>query len=197
MNINEIETLVEEEVRTEIFYPFIDKSTDGVRIVEVGTFVGGNLCRVANHIKGIGKQIDLIGVDNFHFVNISNQAINSVGLKFGEYDVRQESFYQTLVNNINLNELQNFIRLIDGDSIDVAKTFEDESIDLLFLDGSHSYPYVGNELQAWLPKVKKGGIISGHDWPCDGIQLAVKEQLPNHQIHITSTNGAYWTIHYV
>jgi cephalosporin hydroxylase len=188
-----ISTLVEDEVRLEIFQPFIDKAVGGEVIVEVGTFVGGNLCRVGEMIRHSGQNIKLYGIDNFHFVNISTQAINEVQLQFGEYDTRQDSFYDQLMKNITSVDLQSYIEIIDSDSIEAAAKFENESIDLLFLDGSHSYPYTGKELKAWLPKVKIGGIVSGHDWPDSNIKKAVEENISS-KVHAVSSNGAYWTI---
>jgi hypothetical protein len=191
MSVTQIETLVEEEVRQEIFKPFIDSVVDASVIVEIGTFVGGNLCRVAQMIKDSKKPIIIIGIDNFHFANISTQALDSVNLKFEGYDIKHASFYNTLMNNINDNDLNDYIDIIDSDSIKASVLFANNSIDLLFLDGSHSYPYVGNELKAWLPKVKNGGIISGHDWPAGGIQQAVKENIFK-PVQVVSSNGAYW-----
>ena len=41
--------------------------------------------------------------------------------------------------------------------------FEDGSIDLLHIDGSHEYEEVKSDFEKWLPKVKKGGRILIHD----------------------------------
>ena len=41
--------------------------------------------------------------------------------------------------------------------------FEDQSIDLLHIDGSHEYEAVKSDFENWLPKVKKGGRILIHD----------------------------------
>ena len=49
-------------------------------------------------------------------------------------------------------------------SVDAAKDFKDESIDFVFIDGDHSFLGVTQDLAAWLPKVKVGGIVSGHDF---------------------------------
>jgi len=51
-------------------------------------------------------------------------------------------------------------------SFDVAlPTFDDESIDLIYFDGyAHTGQEGGKTLEDWLPKVKKGGVISGHDY---------------------------------
>lgn len=49
-------------------------------------------------------------------------------------------------------------------SVDLAKNIPDASLDFVFIDGEHSYKSVHEDLWAWTPKVRKGGIISGHDY---------------------------------
>jgi hypothetical protein len=45
-----------------------------------------------------------------------------------------------------------------------AKEFEDESIDFVFIDANHTYEFVSKDIAAFLPKMKKGGIMAGHDF---------------------------------
>ena len=49
-------------------------------------------------------------------------------------------------------------------SEDAAPLIQDGSLDLVFIDGNHSYKYVTMDIQMWLPKVRKGGILCGHDY---------------------------------
>ena len=56
------------------------------------------------------------------------------------------------------------VRIIRGNSVDVAKTIEDNSLDFVFIDADHSYEAVKADLLAWVPKVRSGGIVSGHDY---------------------------------
>jgi len=49
-------------------------------------------------------------------------------------------------------------------SIDAAKDFKDESLDFVFIDGNHSFEYVVDDIAAWSKKVRKGGIVAGHDY---------------------------------
>lgn len=49
-------------------------------------------------------------------------------------------------------------------SVDAAKEFKDGSLDAVYLDGNHRYEFVVADLYAWIPKLRKGGIISGHDY---------------------------------
>lgn len=48
-------------------------------------------------------------------------------------------------------------------SEEAAQRFADNSLDFVYIDGNHSYPYVLRDLEAWFPKVKSGGIICGDD----------------------------------
>ena len=50
------------------------------------------------------------------------------------------------------------------DSLTACDLFEDASLDFIYIDAMHGYEHVKQDILAWLPKVKKGGIISGHDY---------------------------------
>lgn len=47
---------------------------------------------------------------------------------------------------------------------DANKLFLDEYLDLVYIDASHRYEDVINDIKTWLPKIKKGGYLSGHDY---------------------------------
>lgn len=51
-----------------------------------------------------------------------------------------------------------------GLSVEMAKFVPDNSVGLLYLDAGHDYDSVKEDLNAWYPKVVKGGIIAGHDY---------------------------------
>lgn len=49
-------------------------------------------------------------------------------------------------------------------SVEAAKQVPDGSLDFVYIDGNHTLPFVIADLAAWTPKVRKGGIIAGHDF---------------------------------
>lgn len=70
-------------------------------------------------------------------------------------------------------------------SVEAARQINDGSMDFVFLDADHSYEGVRDDIAAWLPKVRKGGWIGGHDIdnpepPFDftGVRKAVDEAFP-------------------
>lgn len=62
-------------------------------------------------------------------------------------------------------------------SVEAAQCFSHGSFDVVYIDALHDYSEVLADITAWLPKVKKGGIISGHDYTLSGVQRAVNELL--------------------
>jgi hypothetical protein len=49
-------------------------------------------------------------------------------------------------------------------SVTAAEYFTSESLDFVYLDASHNYDNVANDLRAWYPKLKSGGLLAGHDF---------------------------------
>ena len=73
------------------------------------------------------------------------------------------------------------ISLIIAASVTAARMFADASVDWVHLDARHDYTNVMADIQAWLPKVKPGGWLSGDDydeskWP--EVVRAVGDLLP-------------------
>jgi len=74
-------------------------------------------------------------------------------------------------NNIQALHRQNvtevgyykWVNVLPMSSEEAVKTFQDNSIDFLFIDGDHKYEKVKQDINLWYPKVKKGGWLTGHD----------------------------------
>lgn len=64
-----------------------------------------------------------------------------------------------------------------------AKLHEFESLDFIFIDGTHTYKAVKEDLENWVPNVNSNGIICGHDYneafDNGGVIKAVKELCPD------------------
>jgi len=69
--------------------------------------------------------------------------------------------YHGCTFNLRFNDNINFIEKI---SEDAATKFEDDSLDFVYIDGDHRPEFVKQDIELWLPKLKKGGIIAGHDY---------------------------------
>lgn len=54
--------------------------------------------------------------------------------------------------------------LVQSDSVNASALVTDGSLDFVYLDADHWYEAVVADLAAWVPKVKSGGIVAGHDY---------------------------------
>lgn len=56
------------------------------------------------------------------------------------------------------------IVLITRSSVFASTLFPDGYFDFVYIDGNHNYESVKEDMHAWFPKVKKGGLMGGHDF---------------------------------
>ena len=72
-------------------------------------------------------------------------------------------------------------------SAEASKMFNDDSLDVVYIDGDHEYESVKEDILLWLPKVKSGGLICGHDYnehpQHAGVIRAVQEILGQYDKH--------------
>ena len=86
------------------------------------------------------------------------------------------------------------VNIIKGHSLEVVNRYENETIDFCFIDGSHEYEDVKKDILAYLPKVKKGGILAGHvyDRIWQGVINAVDEILG--KVEVMNGSWIYYKI---
>jgi hypothetical protein len=173
--------LVDEETHREVFQTIADKFKDGMVFVETGVFLGSDIITFALRCKHRKVYPDIWAIDNFLSENISEASKTYVGV--------HDHFREAFERNLQINGVDDLVSIVQEDSVEAADTFIDESIDFLFLDSCHEYTFVKCELERWLPKMKKNSILSGHDYPSDGIRRAVAEVLG--EVTTTSNGASY------
>jgi predicted O-methyltransferase YrrM len=141
---------------------FLYKSARGLPsgsvIAEIGSYLGSSTCFLAS--GGRRRISKLYCIDTWE-----NDAMSEGPRK------TFDAFLQ------NTSMFKNVIAPLKGKSIEVVKLL-DGTIDLLFIDGDHSYEAVVTDLKTYLPKVKAGGLLILHDWGwAEGVQRAVKEMV--------------------
>jgi len=134
------------------FYDSMVEQFDSGLFVELGTWQGKSLLYLAEKVKESGKDIKLVGIDTFE----------GTGGMLAESGMTSDQVYNKYLQNIE--PFKDIITTHRGSTHDLHTLFKDESIDFLFIDADHSYEAVRKDIELWFPKVKTGGIISGHDY---------------------------------
>jgi hypothetical protein len=78
------------------------------------------------------------------------------------FQARQDVIYRSAKKR--LAPFGDRCEIIRKTSMEAVKDFEDDSIDFVYIDGHHGFKYVAEDIYEWSKKVRKGGIISGHDY---------------------------------
>lgn len=66
------------------------------------------------------------------------------------------------------------ILVMDYSTHEASTLFQDESFDLVFIDADHTYEGVTQDIKDWMPKLKKGGYLFGHDIDWLSVQYGVR-----------------------
>lgn len=117
-------------------------------IVELGTYSSNSYFAFCQAVRDLQLQSRCVAVDTW-------QGDMHVG-KYGK------EVYER-VRKINEHEFSAFSKLMQMSFDDALPHFSDNSIDLLHIDGTHTYEAVQHDFHTWLPKVKRGGVILLHD----------------------------------
>lgn len=96
---------------------------------------------------------------------------------YKKFQDRQDELYAIAQESLKIYPNCTIIRKT---SMEAVKDFEDGSLDFVYIDGHHGFKYVAEDLWEWSKKVRKGGVIAGHDYargvkgPRDPYTLHVK-----------------------
>ena len=119
------------------------------RIVELGTYRGTSLFSMAQALKDESMKSKITAIDTWEGDEHSG---------FYDNDIYEGvlKIKNTYYKNVN-------IQLLRTTFDNALKQFPDKSIDLLHIDGLHTYKAVKRDLENWFPKVQQNGIIMFHD----------------------------------
>ena len=160
---------------------------DGDRFIEVGCYLGRSICSLADVVAGRGLEVDIVGVDtalgsgpegkrntNAHGHAVLHGGGTMAGL---------------LHRNVLACGFADQVQLIISDSVRASRLFTDESVAWVHLDARHDYVSVCEDIDAWRPKVRRGGWLTGDDydqWQWPGVVRAVSERLEDAEPWCTS-----------
>jgi hypothetical protein len=116
--------------------------------VEVGSFKGKFARTILEKWEGV-----LYMVDPWYELEDYNDMSN-IGLN-------QDAYLEAMRSINDFRDRAYMLRCLSKQAVDL---FPDESLDFVYIDGNHEYSYVVQDIKLWYPKVKKGGIVAGHDY---------------------------------
>lgn len=152
-----------------LYSRFVRDLPSGSKIVEVGAWKGRSIAYLGVEIINSGKDIKVDAVDTWD--TMASEEYHKTDVY-----VKTKRLYQLFLSNIA--PVASVVTPVRMASLEAAKLYEDNSIDVVFIDACHTYDCVKEDIAAWLPKVKVGGILAGHDYGwSDEVRRAVDESV--------------------
>jgi predicted O-methyltransferase YrrM/GR25 family glycosyltransferase involved in LPS biosynthesis len=166
-----------------LYRKMVEKFPSGSKFVEIGSWKGKSSAFMAVEIANSNKNIEFYCVDTWEG-SVEHQDRDDL-----------KSLYDTF--NQNMMPLKDYHIPLKIISLEAVEKFEDKSLDFVFIDASHEYEDVKKDIISWLPKVKEGGIIAGHDYYLNGtdffpgVKQAVNETLKSNELEFAEDCWIY------
>ena len=130
------------------------------RVVEIGTWKGRSTIALATGLAGRGR---VFAVDPHLVVpTIPHMSTDRV---------------PELRANLDAAGVADRVELVRERSHDARARFENESIDLLFIDGNHKYEFVLQDIVDWTPTLRPGAVVGFNDFNLQGVRRALLERV--------------------
>jgi len=152
-------------------------------VAEIGSYLGASTCFIAELLPYDGK---VYAVD--HWLG-NTEWSNHLGFREA-----QPFFYQQFLSNVIHKRLCEKIIPMKMPSIEAAQVI-DAIPDLVFLDGSHDFDSVYEDLSAWYPLLEENGVLCGDDfnWGVDKpVKRAVLRFAEENNLRVNVINDWFW-----
>ena len=155
---------------------------DNTKFVEIGSWKGRSVSFLGVEIKNQNKNIEVFCVDTW-----------AGSIDHTDFDtIIPSDIYDAFIKNIE--PIEDIITPMKMTSLEGSSQFPDYTFDMIFIDASHLYENVLDDMNAWFPKLRKGGLFAGHDYGTwDGVTKAVDKWVKDHDIKNLNTDGAEHT----
>lgn len=143
------------------------------KIVEIGCFLGRSTSAIGSNTKGF-----VLAVDDFFGPRDTYLVVDGIEPKGKSPEIQHRLYTQFCLNVhdlINTGRIKPLVADHGNISIDFVP-------DMVFIDGSHDYLDVLDDLRYWKDKIKRGGIICGHDIQFLDVERAVRQIIGEYKV---------------
>lgn len=142
----------------DMYWQILQRIPEGGNFLEIGCYKGRSTAFMASIIQELKKDVKIHVVDTFQ----------------GDEDTGKGDIYADFMGNMK-EYLPMLASVRKGLSVHMAEDNTD-MFDAIYIDASHTYQDVLADIDAWLPHLRLGGCIGGHDYTWSEVHRAVNDR---------------------
>jgi len=151
-------------------------------------------------VTGVELGVRRASLTTYLLANFPNLSLIAVDLwaespEIEETHPHEENYRKTLAALEPFGDRAKILRML---TTEAAGEVEDKSVDFVYIDGNHKYPFVKRDIELYYPLVRSGGVLGGHDF--DGgsynVVRAVSEFVDEHGLRLngSDTDCDWWVV---
>ena len=130
------------------------------KCAEIGSYCGKSACYIGLACKEVGSK--LYSVDHHRGSEEQQYGEEYFDKEIYNFSTKQVNTLPLFLKNIRKFNLQDHIQPMVMTSVDASFNVPD-NLDLIFIDGSHTFESARNDYLHWKPKLRPGGVLAIHD----------------------------------
>ena len=156
---SEIKGFLEEEEGIALYEACKNSFRNG-KCVEVGSYCGKSACYIGFACKKVGSK--LFSIDHHKGSEEQQFGEEYFDEEIYNFSKKQVDTLPMFLSNIKKFNLEDYIEPLVMTSIDASYHVPDD-LDMIFIDGSHTFESALSDYSHWMPKLRPGGILAIHD----------------------------------
>ena len=178
---------------SDLYARIVDDAPAGSWLVEIGVYHGLSLRFLAHHAKAADKNLTVVGID---WARGSGEVPKTEPIHPDQVatTLPYGNLASPMLSTLITAGVADDTTLIIGPSTKCAKFIPDGAAYMVFIDASHLHDDVVADIRAFLPKVKRGGVMAGHDlFTFPGVRTAVA-QVFGEMDHMCRDSPSCWEV---
>jgi predicted O-methyltransferase YrrM len=179
-----------QEKISSILQPYINK--DFIAIAEVGTHIGTTATRFAKCILD-NKDSYVMCIDTW-LADVADYVLRKDGMKYNLNEGNEHVLFDRFIQNIQNNGVETSVIPFRLPSLQAGQIlyFYGIQFDIIYIDASHEYLNVKQDLELYYELLAENGVLFGDDYNIDGVKRAVDEFVSTKGLTLVLEEGRFF-----